>query len=78
MLPSDSRQALASLLASDCARKVRLRNFRGFDDHVVPLRDLTIIVGENNAGKSTIVEALRLAALAVNRFRRGGSQFVGS
>lgn len=57
--------------------RLRLRNFRGFDDHVVPLRENTIIVGENNAGKSTIVEALRLAALAVNRLRRGGSQFVG-
>jgi predicted ATPase len=56
---------------------LRLRNFRGFDDHLVPLRELTIIVGENNAGKSTIVEALRLVALVVNRFRRGGSQFVG-
>jgi len=57
-------------------KSLRLRNFRGFDDHVVPLRELTIIVGENNAGKSTIVEALRLVALVVNRFRRGGSQFV--
>lgn len=57
--------------------RLRLRNFRGFDDHVVPLRETTIIVGENNAGKSTIVEALRLVALVVNRLRRGGSQFVG-
>jgi len=57
--------------------RLRLRNFRGFDDHVVPLRETTIIVGQNNAGKSTIVEALRLVALVVNRLRRGGSQFVG-
>ena len=57
--------------------RLRLRNFRGFDDHVVPLRETTIIVGQNNAGKSTIVEALRLVALVVSRLRRGGSQFVG-
>lgn len=57
--------------------RLRLRNFRGFDDHVVPLRETTIIVGQNNAGKSTIVEALRLVSLVVSRLRRGGSQFVG-
>jgi energy-coupling factor transporter ATP-binding protein EcfA2 len=46
-----------------------LKNFRGFEDHVVPLRPLTIIVGQNNAGKSTIVEALRLVSIVVNRFK---------
>ena len=56
--------------------RLRLRNFRGFDEHVVPLRKLTLIVGANNAGKSTIVEALRLVALVVNRFLRGTGNFV--
>jgi hypothetical protein len=46
-----------------------LKNFRGFEDHVVPLRPLTIIVGQNNAGKSTIVEALRLVSIVVSRFK---------
>src|SRR5438046_1131868 len=45
-----------------------LRNFRGFEDHHIPLRDLTIIVGRNNAGKSTIVEALRLVAIITSRY----------
>jgi predicted ATPase len=34
------------------------RNFRGFDRHTVPLRPITILVGKNNAGKSTVVEVL--------------------
>lgn len=46
-----------------------LRNFRGFRDHTLPLADLTLIVGANNAGKSTIVEALRLVAIVVTRYR---------
>jgi hypothetical protein len=46
-----------------------LKNFRGFEDHIVPLRPLTIIVGQNNAGKSTIVEALRLISIVVSRFK---------
>ena len=47
---------------------LHLRNFRGFADHEVPFRDLTVIVGRNNAGKSTIVEALRLIAIITQRF----------
>lgn len=57
-------------------QQLRLQNFRGFEDHLVPLRPLTVIVGANNAGKSTVVEALRLIALVVSRLRRGSMQFV--
>ncbi len=46
-----------------------LRNFRGFRDHTLPLGDLTLIVGANNAGKSTIVEALRLVSIVATRYR---------
>jgi recombinational DNA repair ATPase RecF len=46
-----------------------LKNFRGFEDHVVPLKPFTVIVGRNNAGKSTIAEALRLISLVVSRFK---------
>jgi AAA15 family ATPase/GTPase len=44
--------------------KIRLTNFRGFADHELPILPLTLIVGRNNAGKSTIIEALRFIALA--------------
>lgn len=46
---------------------LELENFRGFDHHTLPLRPLTVIVGQNNAGKSTIVEALRLLSLVIAR-----------
>ena len=49
--------------------ELHLTNFRGFEDHKIPFRPLTIIVGRNNAGKSTIVEALRLISLVVSRFK---------
>lgn len=49
--------------------ELSLENFRGFAKHVVPLRQTTIIVGPNNAGKSTMVEALRLVALVSSRSR---------
>jgi len=49
--------------------KLRLQNFRCFDNHIIPLRPTTIIVGRNNAGKSTIVEALRLISIVVSRYQ---------
>lgn len=48
---------------------LRLTNFRRFEDHEVPLKSRTVIVGPNNAGKSTIVEAIRLVSLVANRYR---------
>jgi len=44
-----------------------LENYRCFERSSIPLKRLTIIVGANNAGKSTVVEALRLVSLVVNR-----------
>jgi hypothetical protein len=49
--------------------RIRLRNFRGFSDHELPILPLTLIVGRNNAGKSTIIEALRFIALAIARYQ---------
>jgi len=49
--------------------ELQLRNFRGFANHIVPLKPFTIVVGKNNAGKSTIVEALRLISIVMSRFK---------
>ena len=49
--------------------QIHFTNFRGFEDHRIPFRPLTIIVGRNNAGKSTIVEGLRLISLVVSKFK---------
>lgn len=47
--------------------KITLKDYRGFENHTLRLKPTTIVVGQNNAGKSTIVEALRLASLINNR-----------
>lgn len=49
--------------------ELSLKNFRGFENHKLELRPATIIVGKNNAGKSTIVEALRLVAIISDRYK---------
>lgn len=46
---------------------VRLENFRGFRDHTVTLLPTTVLVGQNNAGKSTLIDALRILAIAIRR-----------
>jgi AAA15 family ATPase/GTPase len=48
---------------------LRLQNFRGFRDHHLPLARMTVLVGQNNAGKTTIVEALRLLSMVTLRYR---------
>ncbi|MGH8065150.1 MAG: AAA family ATPase [Candidatus Entotheonellia bacterium] len=52
--------------------ELRLKNFRGFEEHAVPLHPTTLVVGRNNAGKSSLVEALRLLSLVTTRFRALG------
>ena len=47
--------------------RLRLTNYRGFEDHEVPLRATSILVGRNNAGKSTAVEALRFVSIVTER-----------
>jgi hypothetical protein len=60
-------------------QELHLRNFRCFEDHKISFAPLTVIVGQNNAGKSTIIEALRLASLVTTRYKslnyRGAPQW---
>jgi len=44
-----------------------MQNYRCFDDHTILLEPNTVVVGKNNAGKSSVIEALRLVAAVVNR-----------
>ncbi len=52
--------------------KIILENFRCYSYHTIDFKQLTIVVGKNNAGKSTLVEALRLTAMAVSRLKSSG------
>ncbi len=49
--------------------RLEISNYRGFEQHTIPLRPTTVIVGRNNAGKSTVVEMLRLVSLVTSRYR---------
>ena len=46
---------------------IRLENYRCFENSKMSVRDLTIIVGKNNAGKSSIIESLRMIAMATKK-----------
>lgn len=42
-------------------REVRIKNFRGIPSLNVPIGDFTVLVGENNSGKTAIIEAIESA-----------------
>lgn len=46
---------------------IHLINYRGFEDHQVKIRPVSVVVGKNNAGKSTFIEAIRLISIITNR-----------
>jgi predicted ATP-dependent endonuclease of OLD family len=50
--------------------QLRLVNYKAFRSFSVPFRSTTVIVGPNNAGKSTIIGALRLCAAMLRQASR--------
>ena len=53
--------------------RLGIKNFRSCYEVEVELQpNITLLVGENNSGKSNVIEALRLATTPLNR-PRGGS-----
>ncbi|MER0485135.1 AAA family ATPase [Streptomyces sp. Edi2] len=49
-------------------QRLAINNFRSCYDVEVEFRpDITLLVGENNSGKSNVIEALRLATTPLNR-----------
>ncbi|MHB1768882.1 MAG: ATP-dependent nuclease [Phycisphaerae bacterium] len=52
--------------------EIKIANFRGIRSLDLPLDGLTVLIGENNAGKSTILEAIRLVLTRGFGVRRGG------
>jgi putative ATP-dependent endonuclease of the OLD family len=51
-------------------RSVTIRNFRALADITVELDETTVLIGENNSGKTSFLDALRLC-LGQGAFRRG-------
>ncbi len=48
-------------------RNVKIENYRCFENVSMSFKDLSIIVGKNNAGKSTLIEILRIISIIVSR-----------
>ncbi|HEV2079203.1 MAG TPA: AAA family ATPase [Allosphingosinicella sp.] len=48
-------------------KSVALKNFRGFRDHTVDFTPFCLLIGQNNAGKTTLIEALRIASTALKK-----------
>ncbi|HBY98421.1 MAG TPA: hypothetical protein DEP84_31520 [Chloroflexi bacterium] len=56
-----------SILPHTTIERLQVRNFRSLHDVDVALGPLTVLVGPNSAGKSTLVDALRFVRDAVTR-----------
>lgn len=50
-------------------KSVELINYRCYEHTKITFKDLSIIVGSNNSGKSTIIETLRIISSVVKRFK---------
>lgn len=48
-------------------KSIVLQNFRGFSDHKIEFGSETILIGKNNAGKTTVIEALRILSVSQAR-----------
>ena len=49
---------------------VRIRNFRGIKDLQLELDDVTVLIGENNSGKTSVLDALKLCLRDLGPRRR--------
>ncbi len=51
-------------------KKLQLENFKCYKKATIPFKKLSIIVGENNAGKSCLIESLRLVSKAAQASKK--------
>jgi AAA15 family ATPase/GTPase len=51
-------------------QKVRLKNFKRIEDETFNLTDFDLLVGANNSGKSTLLQALAIWQYCIEQFRR--------
>ena len=49
--------------------KIEIENYKGFKKYEISFMNQNILVGKNNAGKSTIGEIIRIVSLATTSYR---------
>lgn len=52
-------------------KSINIKNYKCFKNVSFSLKDINILIGENNAGKSTIIEAIKLIAFGIDRANVG-------
>ncbi len=52
-------------------KSINIKNFKCFKNTSFSLKDINILIGENNAGKSTVIEAIKLLAFGVEKANLG-------
>lgn len=52
-------------------KSIRIQNYKCFDDVSFSVKNINILIGENNAGKSTAIEAIKLLAFAIEKLKKG-------
>lgn len=50
-------------------KNLKIENYRCFEHHEIEFKNLSIVVGKNNAGKSTLIEVLRLIAIVISKYQ---------
>ena len=50
-------------------KKILLKNFKSYQDEVLPLAPLTLMIGANASGKSNAIEAFRFLSWLAEGFR---------
>ena len=60
-MATTEEQASAVLRPGLVLREIRIRNYRAIEDLWLPLGGMTVLVGENNAGKTSVLDAIGIA-----------------
>ena len=53
-------------------KSINISNYKCFKRVSFNLKDISVFIGENNAGKSTAVEAIKLISLGIEKLKAGG------
>jgi AAA15 family ATPase/GTPase len=55
---------------------IRFRNYKAFRDYSISLNPFNVLVGPNNAGKSTVLGAIRILSEGIRRARSKNSDLI--